>query len=67
MASKYHGSEEEEWQVKDLCRFHGFEPGLPKRPIPYAKNRLVGKCHVWTPEDELLGCLSGVSSDCPGT
>ena len=28
---------------------------------------MVGRCHVWTPKDELFGHLSGVSSDCPGT
>ena len=67
MVSKYRGSKVEEWQVECLCRFHGFEPSMPKGSVSYAKDRPVGGFHVWTPKDKLLGCLSGVSLDCPGT
>ena len=37
MASKYCGSEEEEWQVVSLCRFHGLKPDMPKEPFPMPK------------------------------
>ena len=67
MASKYHGSEEKEQQVEGLCRFHGLEPGMSKRPVSNAEDRPIDICHEWTPENELLGCLSRVSSDRPNT
>ena len=67
MVSKYSGSEEEKWQMKSLCRFHGFELSMPKRPVSYAEDQPVGRYHVRASEDELLGRLSRVSSDCPCT
>ena len=67
MASKYRGSEEKERQVEGLCRFHGLEPNMCKRPVSNAENRSISRCHVWTPKNELLGCLSRVSSDRLGT
>ena len=67
MVSKYYGNKEKEWQVEGLCRFHGFESSMPKRSVSYAEDRPVGGFHVQTPKDELLGCLLGVSSDCPST
>ena len=39
---EYRGGQEEEWQVESLCRFHGFEPSVPKGPVPYAKDRSIG-------------------------
>ena len=65
MASKYRGSEEEEWQVKGLCRFHRLKSGMPERPVPYAEDRPVSRCHIRTPKDELFGRFSKVSSNCP--
>ena len=50
-----------------MCGLHGFELDLPKRPIPYVEDRPVGRCHIWTPEDDLFGRLSRVSADCLGT
>ena len=41
--------------------------GMPKRPVPNAEDRTAGRCYIWTPENELLGRLSGVSSNRPGT
>ena len=66
VASKYRGSEEEEWQVKGLCGFHELKPGIPKRSVPYAEDQPIGRFHIQTSMDELLGRLLGVSSDCPG-
>ena len=65
MARKYRGAQEEERQMKSLCRFHGFELSVPKGPIPYAKDRSIGRCHLWEPEDEFSRRLSGLSSDRP--
>ena len=49
--------------MESLCRFHGFEPSMPKGPISYAKDRSIGRCYLWAPEDEFSGCLSGLPSD----
>ena len=38
MASKYRSSEEKERQVEGLCRFHGLEPGMSKRPVSNVEN-----------------------------
>ena len=38
MVGKYRSSKEEERQVKGMCRFHGFEPSVPKRSIPYTED-----------------------------
>ena len=67
MVSEYRGGEEEEWKIEGLRRFHELEPGMPKRPIPNAEDRLAGRCYIWALENELLGCLSRVSLDRPGT
>ena len=48
------------WKVS---RFHGFELSMPKSPIPYAKNRSIGRRHLWAPEDEFPRHLSRLSSD----
>ena len=45
MAGKYRGSQEEERQMEGLCGLHGFKSSMPKRPVPYAKNRSVGGCY----------------------
>ena len=66
MVGEYRGGKEKEWQIKGLRRFHRIKLGMPKRPIPNAEDRSVGRCYIWTPENELFGCLSGVSLDCPG-
>ena len=67
MVSKYRGSEGEEQQVEGLCGLHGLKYGMPERSVPYAQDRPIGGCHIQTPKDELLGRLSRVSLDCPGT
>ena len=46
-----------EWQVEGLRRLHGLKPGMSKRPISNAEDRPIGRCYIWTPENELLGCL----------
>ena len=41
---------------------------LPSNPKEVQKeDRSVGRCYIWTPENELLGRLSGVSLNRPGT
>ena len=42
-----------------MCGLHGFELDLPKRPIPYVEDRPVGRCHIWTPEDDFLDAFQG--------
>ena len=32
---------------------------MSKRPVPNAKDRSTGRYYIWTPENELLGCLLG--------
>ena len=63
MVGEYRGGQEEDWQMESLCRFHRFELSVPKEPVPYAKDRSIGRCHLWAPEDEFLGHLSGLSLD----
>ena len=63
MASEYCGNEKKERQMEGLCRFHELELSMSKRPVSNAENRPIGRCHVWTPENELLGLLSRVSLD----
>ena len=65
MASKYPGGQEEEWQMESLCRFHGYKLSVPKGPVPYAKDRSIGRCHLWAFEDEFSGRLSGLLSNRP--
>ena len=43
MASKYRGSEKKERQMEGLCRFHGLESSMSKRPVPNAENRPIGR------------------------
>ena len=31
VAGEYRGSQEKEWQMEGLCRFHGFELSMPKK------------------------------------
>ena len=65
MASKYRSGQEEERQMESLHRFHRLEPSMPKGPVPYAKDRSIGRRHIWAPEDEFPGCHSGLSSNFP--
>ena len=67
MTGEYRGGKEKEWQMEGLRRFHGFKLGMPKRPVPNAEDRSAGRCYIWTPENELFGRLSRVSSDRLGT
>ena len=53
--------------MKGLRRFHRLKSGMPKKPVLNAKDRSAGRCYIWTLENELLGRLSGVSSDRLGT
>jgi hypothetical protein len=31
LAGQHYTSEEEEWKVENVCRFHGFEQGMQER------------------------------------
>ena len=66
MACQYCGGGEKEREMEGLCRFHGFQLSMPKRPISHAKDQSIGGCHIWAPEDEFFGRLLGLSSYCPG-
>ena len=61
--SQYCGSEEKEWEMANMCRFHKFKQGLPKRSLPYASNRPAGRCHCRPSLDELLRRLSRIASN----
>ena len=65
MAGEYHGSQEEEWQMESLYKLHESELSMPKGPVPYAKDRSIGRCHLWALEDEFFGRVSGLSLDRP--
>ena len=67
MAGEYRGGKEKEWLMEGLRRFHRLKPGMSERPVPNVEDRSAGRCYIWTLENKLLGHLSGVSSDRPGT
>ena len=67
MAGECRGGKEKEWQIEGLRRFHRLKLAMSERPVPNAEDRSAGRCYIWTLENELLGHLSGVSLDCPGT
>ena len=39
---------------------------MPSGSVSYAKDRLVGRCHIRAPEDEFPRRLSRISLDCHG-
>ena len=47
--------------MESVCIFHEFELSVPKGPIPYAKDRSIGRCHLQALEDEFPGHLLGLS------
>ena len=63
MVGQYCGSEKKEWKIVNMCGFHRFKQGLPKRSLLHASNRPAGKCHCRPSLDELLRRLSRIPSN----
>ena len=63
MVGQYRGGQEEKWKMMGLCGLHGPKQSMPKRPVPYASNRPADGCNSRPSSDELLRCLSRLSSN----
>ena len=66
MVGEYSGGKKEDWEMASLRKFHKLEQSVPKRLVPNASDRLVGRRNCRPPLNELLGCLLGLSSNTTG-
>ena len=64
LVGQHSGGEKEDKEMESLYWFYRPKQGLSKRPFLDSKDRPTGGHHVWSSEDELLGCISRVSPDC---
>ena len=67
MVGKYGGGKEKDRKVVILRRLHRLKQGLPEGSVPVASNRPIGRRDCRPPQNELPGCLPGLSSNTTGS